>query len=450
MKEIPYQNGMNLGLGYDVITNNGLVSSALDNVNLLRPVVQASGQKVQFSVEMLSNSLSLAEQVGVSVSASMSYGMTGSGSAKISLVQALKQNSFSIYVLVKVHVQNQQTLLDLTQIKMSDKAQLLYATNQNSFLNQYGTHFIYGLISGGEYYGILEIESKSAEEYRSIKAELSGKAMVGVMSASASGSFEQALNKLTSSYKLKATIIRDGSEGALQPISPEQLIKDAMNFPASVLNEKAIPFSVLIFPYSQIPHPDVKEIPIIERQNCLEKIARIYDRFIRQRNDLQYALDNMELFPGLDKIKVEEYILKISEQLDKLKATATTFNVASTDNQECKEIKCDDYLLNNILPNQTVPSPLGYTWLYSNGRWNGIWKRDGETNTFDCYDQLNEDGDVVTYKVDIYISGDDVTILRKDSRPGNNNPSLRGKLVDGGTRVRGEGTWSAKIDQRRL
>ncbi|PEF66722.1 MAC/perforin domain-containing protein [Bacillus cereus] len=448
MKEIPYQNGMNLGLGYDVITNNGLVSSALDNVNLLRPVVQASGQKVQFSVEMLSNSLSLAEQVGVSVSASMSYGMTGSGSAKISLVQALKQNSFSIYVLVKVHVQNQQTLLDLTQIKMSDKAQLLYATNQNSFLNQYGTHFIYGLISGGEYYGILEIESKSAEEYRSIKAELSGKAMVGVMSASASGSFEQALNKLTSSYKLKATIIRDGSEGALQPISPEQLIKDAINFPASVLNEKAIPFSVLIFPYSQIPHPDVKEIPIIERQNCLEKIARIYDRFIRQRNDLQYAIDNSELFPGLDKTVVEEFISKINKQLDKLKSVATA-NLSSTDNLNCDEIEYEDGLLKNILPIQTAPSPLGYTWLFTDGEWNGIWERIDETNTFKCYDQMDNGNTVVTYQVDIYISGEDVTILRKGASDGK-NPSRKGTLVDGGTRVKGsDGNWSAKIDQRK-
>lgn len=447
MKEISYQNGMNLGLGYNILTNNGLVSSALDDVNLLRSVVNASGQKVQFSVEMLSNSLSLAEQIGVSASASMSYGMTGSGSAKISLVQAFKQNSFSVYVLVKVHVQNQQTLLDLTKIKMSDKAQLLYATNQNNFLNQYGTHFIYGIISGGEYYAILEIESKSAEEYRSIKAELSGKAMVGVMSASASGSFEQALNRLTTSYKLKATIIRDGAEGALQPISPDQLIKDAVNFPASVLNEKAVPFSVLIFPYNQIPHPDVKEIPIIEPQECLDKVARIYDRFIRQRNDLQYAIENSDLFPGIEKVKVEDYILKINEQLDKLKEKA---NKTLTDNTDCKDISYDKSLLDNILPNQTAPSPLGYTWLYKNGKWSGIWRRIDETNTFDCYDQLSEDGNIVKYKVEIYISGEDVIILRKDSSD-NNNPSLRGKLVDNGTKVKDEfSVWEAKIDQRRM
>ncbi|MDQ4678398.1 hypothetical protein, partial [Stenotrophomonas maltophilia group sp. RNC7] len=110
----------------------------------------------------------------------------------------------------------------------------------------------------------------------------------------------------------------------------------------------------------------------------------------------------------------------------------------------------DKSLLENILPNQTAPSPLGHTWLYKNGGWSGIWRRIDETTTFDCYDQLSEDGDVVTYKVDIYISGEDVIILRKDSSD-NNNPSLRGKLVDNGTKVKDEfGVWEAKIEQRRL
>ncbi|KEK13032.1 hypothetical protein EP18_04000 [Lysinibacillus sphaericus] len=456
MKEIPYQNGMNLGLGYSVLTNNGLVSTALDNVNLLRPVVQASGQKVQFSVEILSNSLSLAEQIGVSASASMSLVGSGGGSAKISLLKTFKQNSFSVYVLVKVLVQNQQTLLDLTQIQMSDKAQLLYATNQRNFLNQYGTHFIYGIISGGEYYGILEIESKSAEEYRSIKAELSGKGMVGVMSASASGSFEQSLNKITSTYKLKATIIRDGAEGALalQSISPDQMIKEAVNFPAGVLNEKAIPYSVLIIPYTQIPHPDVEDIPIIEQQNCLNEIATIHEKFVRRRNDLQYAIENSEQFPGIDKDKVEDYIFKINEFLDTLILKANTI---LKDETKC-EIEINKSLLDNILPPQNT-SPLGYTWLYKHGGWSGIWSRVGETNVFDCEDQLTvskkeDKGKIVTYKVKIYISGEDVLIFRSDTKGDDKNPSFRGKLVNNGKKVEGDkdsgfGIWEAVIDNRR-
>ncbi|MFD6440907.1 MAC/perforin domain-containing protein [Peribacillus sp. NPDC060186] len=454
MEEIPYQNGMNLGLGYDVLKNDGLVSSALDNVNLLRPVVQASGQKVNFSVEMLSNSISLAEQIGVSASASMSYG-TASGSAKVSLVQGLKQNSFSVYVLVKVHVQNQQTLLDLTQIKMSDKAQLLYATNQTDFLNQYGTHFIYGLISGGEYYGILEIESKSAEDYRSIKAELSGKGMVGVMSASASGSFEKSLNRLASSYKLKATVIRDGAEGMLQPITPDELIKGAINFPAGVLNDKAIPFSVLIFPYTQIPHPNVEEIPIGERKDCLNKVARLYGRFIRQRSDLQYAIENSELFPGLDKVKLEDYIIKIDDQLDKFKARASN-TVSLSEGSKCEDFEYDKGLLDYILPLQVGPSQLGYTWFIKNGEWTGIWKRNGETDSFNCYEQKTDNGNTVTFQARVYISGDDVVIFRTDTKdslgiPTYDNPSYQAKLQEDGRTVKADvGKWMAVIDQRRL
>jgi hypothetical protein len=446
MQEIPYQNGMNLGLGYNSLKSSGLVSSALDNVNLLRSVVQSKGQKVSFSVEMLSNSLSLTEQLGVSASASIS-GLAGSGSAKMSLIKSLKQNSYSVYVLVKVHVQNEQILLDLTQIKMSDKAQLLYATDAHDFFDQYGTHFIYGIISGGEFYGILEIESKSAEEYRSIKAELSGKGMIGVINASASTSFEEALNKLTSSYKIKATVIRDGGEGALQPISPDSLIKEAVNFPASVLNDKAVPFSVLVIPYTEIPHPDVDEVPIAERQDCLNKIARIYERFMRIKNDLQYALDNPELFPGLDITKIQEQIEKVSDQLDKLQVQATK---SLTDHSVCDNIEFDDDLLVNVLPNQVTPSPLGFTWFHKDGGWNAIWRRDGESNFFDCHAQSN-DKDIadVKYRTEVFISGEDVIIFRRWSDD-DVRISSRGKLIDNGTRVKGEGGWEAIIDQRRL
>jgi|GEM_PF-1972556 len=447
MNEIPYQNGMNLGLGYNVLTNSGLVSSALDNVDLLRPVVQASGQKVQFSVEMLSNSLSLAEQIGMSASASMSYG-TSSGSAKISLVNSLKQNSYSVYVLVKVHVQNQQALLDLTKIGMSDKAQLLYATKPRDFLSQYGSHFIYGLINGGEFYGVLEIESKSAEQFRSIKAELSGKGMVGVVSASASGSFEQTLNKLTTSYKLKATIIRDGAEGVLHSISTDQLIKDAIDFPATVLNEKAVPFSVLIFPYDQIPHPDIEGISIDLRQDCINKIARIYDRYVRRKNDLQYALDNQEFFPGIDINLVQDYIQKIIDQLDILQAETVK---SLSDPAVCDNISIQTSLLEDkILPEQVAPSPLGYTWLWKNGAWSGVWRRVGETNNFKCDTQHSNGQEFVTFEVEVYISGEDVIVIRKNSSDGN-NPSSRGKLIDNGKKVQGEDdTWEAVIDQRRL
>ncbi|MDN4602194.1 hypothetical protein P5G61_13245 [Paenibacillus sp. F6_3S_P_1C] len=108
---------------------------------------------------------------------------------------------------------------------------------------------MYGLITGGNYFGILEIESKSEEEHREIKAALSGKATYGLFNGQASASFEQSLTKITSSYHMKAHVLRDGGQGDLQVISPEQLINDAVAFPGRLLGGKGIPLSVLLLSY---------------------------------------------------------------------------------------------------------------------------------------------------------------------------------------------------------
>lgn len=89
---------------------------------------------------------------------------------------------------------------------------------------------MYGILSGGDYFAVLEIDSKSTEEYRSIKASLSGKAMFGVISGEVAGFFEREIRKITTSYKMKAMIYCDGAEGVLQGISSDQLIQEAFSF----------------------------------------------------------------------------------------------------------------------------------------------------------------------------------------------------------------------------
>jgi hypothetical protein len=137
---------------------------------------------------------------------SLKYGIAASGSAKTSFLSSIKQNSFSVYVLVQVSVINEQTLLDLSQAKLSDQAAKIFVSNPQQFITQYGDSFIYGLITGGEFFAVLEIESSTVSEFREIKASLNGKASYGLFSGSASGEFEKTLQKITSSSRIKTLL----------------------------------------------------------------------------------------------------------------------------------------------------------------------------------------------------------------------------------------------------
>lgn len=222
---------MNLGLGFNSASYELHPSPALDDVSTIRRVVNAGGQEVYFRIELANSTLSLTEQLNVSARASMKYGITASGSAKTSFISSFKQNSFTVYLLVQVHVINEQTLLDLSKSKLNLQAERLYASNPQEFIKQYGDSFVYGLITGGEFLGVLEIESSSASEFREIKANLSGKATYGLFSGDAKGTFEESLQKITSSYQMRATVLRQEGSNGLTQLTPEQLIKDALDFP---------------------------------------------------------------------------------------------------------------------------------------------------------------------------------------------------------------------------
>ncbi|MGG3819232.1 hypothetical protein ABEU87_17505 [Bacillus subtilis] len=449
LREVEYINGMNLGLGYNSFTNSVHPSSALDNIDQTRPVVEATGQKVYFQVELLSNSLSLSEQLNVSASAALTYGLTASGSAKTSFAHSFKQNSYTVYVLVRVHVQNQQTLLDLTRAKLSDKAALLYATDIENFNKIYGNCFVCGILSGGDYYGILEIESRSAEEFREIKANLSGKATYGVISGEASGTFEQALKQITSSYKMKATVLRNGSEGELQQITPDQLIKDALSFPAKVLEGKGVPFSVLVLPYDHIPHPAVQHTEIPYAQECLDKLGRIYEKYKKHQNDLQYAIDNQDYFPGIDIPTINKKIDEIQEQILGIQSSAKKH---LDDPYNCEIPQVNDKLLENILPKQVTPSKLGRKWLFRLGGWFAVFNRIDETNTFEAEFRMDT---VFKSKIEIHVSGKDVFIVRTDIAPSSHrlyNTVYKGTFNEEGNEATGVDirevslTWTAKIE----
>jgi hypothetical protein len=447
MIEVPYINGMNIGLGYNSITNGALPASALININEIRPVAEATGQQVSFHVDILSNTLSLAEQLGMSASASLSYGINTGGSAKASLVKTFKQNSYSVYVLVKVHVQNQQTLLDLTQAKLSDKNALLFATEPNQFNQQFGDSFVYGLINGGDFFGILEIESKSAEEYRSIKASLSGKAMFGVMSGSGSASFQETIEKLSSSYNMRATVIRDGGEGQLQTVNIDQLVKDAIDFPARVLDGKGVPFSALIVPYEHIPHPNRKVEPEIN-PTCFEDLSKTYNKLSRIESDLQHALENQEAFPGLVVDKTQERLEEVRGEIKKIVNAARNFYINPT--------KCDIPVINQvvfqvILPPQIAPSKLGRYWFIEMDNQLTIWERKEESTFFKTYPNEDPFQTIRMYEIgnEIYIQLSkyrlpfgpyEITTLK--GAFSEDGKSANGTVLGNDSRV-----WKAKIEE---
>lgn len=252
-------------------------------------------------------------------------------------------------------VTNKQTLLDLTKVKLKNTAATLFVGSPKDFAQQYGASFIYGLITGGEFLGILEIQSSSASEFREIKAKLSGKGSYGLFSGSASGSFEQSLRTITSEYQMKATILRQGGSGVvLSSVTSDELIKEALSFPDKVKGDEGYPYIALAIPYNHIERPVASPIDLSNQTATLERLGGLRDRLLKYQNDLQFALDHQDQFPGIDTGKIRDRYNEISAEVSKVVDAARS---CFTDLTKCSIPSVDLSLLENILPPQTKREP---------------------------------------------------------------------------------------------
>lgn len=251
--------------------------------------------------------------------------------------------------MVQVIVINEQTLLDLSKIELKSEADKLFASNPQAFTQQYGNSFVYGLITGGEFLGVLEIESSSAYEFREIKASLSGKASYGLFSGDGKATFEQSLEKITSSYKMKATVLRRGDGGVLSPVTPSQLVKDALEFPSKVTGSSGFPYEALVIPYNHIPHSIASPLDVSNQATVLDQLGAWRQRLVKYQNDLAFALDHQAQFPGIDIKRVNDRYNQINSEIAKIVSAASD---CFTDQAKCALPSIDLTLLENILPSQ--------------------------------------------------------------------------------------------------
>jgi hypothetical protein len=346
---VEFISGMNYGLGFNSVTLDLHPVSAFLNATSTVTPADAGGQDVFYSIQIGSNSLSLAEQLKTSASASLKYGVSGSGSAKASFASSINQNSYTLYVIVTVTVTNHLTTLDLTGCSFSPDAVELLHVDPHRFLRQYGDSFIYGITNGGEFIGVLQMETSSSSELTSIKAKISGSASYGLFSGSASAKFSQAMQEITSSYSLKGTVMRRGGSGPLIGMTAEELVSAAIKFPQDVGGNMGYNYSAIVIPYAHIPHPGGTPIYAAHQASILDQLGRIRERMVMYSNDLLVAIERSNQFPGIILSTVSDRFQRVNDEIAKVVNAAKSCYAQAS---ECAMPEIDFSVLEPVLPIQ--------------------------------------------------------------------------------------------------
>jgi hypothetical protein len=147
-----------LGLGYDTVRTE----VRGECVEGEEAPSDSLGENQLFSLLEVENSKTLQDLLKVSASASLA-GSIGGLQGKASLIQSVQVNSYSIYLLASVLVE--QPPKRLSKAKLSTNASLLLSSKGPSeFRVRCGDEYISGWVTGGEYHAIIEIDTESTED----------------------------------------------------------------------------------------------------------------------------------------------------------------------------------------------------------------------------------------------------------------------------------------------
>ena len=177
MPVIPIRSDLRIGRGVDSATG---ISKTVA-VNFDPPPPSPSGQVVVADLVLIDSSDKLVESLNLNFSASFKKGL-GGGSAEFSMSQSYEINQYYTYALLKVKVKNAPQLVVKPRLSAAAE-EFVTKRGWEEFFRQFGDQFVEGIITGGSYYALIEIQTSDRTEQKNTTSKLSG--FFGAFKASA-------------------------------------------------------------------------------------------------------------------------------------------------------------------------------------------------------------------------------------------------------------------------
>lgn len=271
MRTIPYQSYFDFGKGVDSIAE--IAKGQAVEITQAGRIQGGGGQSIQFRLDIVESQQHFQKALGVSASASLRFGlpsvMGGQINAKYEFAEECSYNEYNLNILVRVRVSN--PVLMLRNPKLTNEAADLYSRDILAFQNKYGDSFISGLHTGGEFFGLLIIETKDSESKEKIYANLQAEGAYGAWGGAFGTKYQSEELKKVTSKNTQAFVLMTGGSGRIE-IDPNSLISKAQDFPNLVNaapDGNGWPYFVDLMEYNLIDLPQSANVIDIEKQREL-------------------------------------------------------------------------------------------------------------------------------------------------------------------------------------
>ncbi len=304
IRRIPFSGSQTLGRGFNTLSGE-FVGKALKVISTEKAV---SGQEATYDVQIAETQESFMKSLDLSVEASGRYGMF-SGEGKFGLSEKASYNSSSTFVVASCRVQNAFEMVD--QVEILPEAKTLLEASEK-FKTAFGSSFVRGIQTGGEFYVVMQITSTNQSQQSEISLELHASFQGLVASASLDAKLKSA-NESKSSKTVISTLMyqRAGQDEQLSFVNnPVEVIQRLKDFPKFArLNPCG--YECEVADYNTLALPVVNQEEIADREMALTDCARLRLKYITRRNDIEFARENRSFFEGLE---VDQILSDLAER----------------------------------------------------------------------------------------------------------------------------------------
>lgn len=327
-REFDAESGIDYGVGFDALANEVRGDCVIRTTP--KPPDGAGGQEIFFSLDQISDYSSLATAMSISISASLKATF-GKGSAKVQFLSEQTINQYSIYLLIRVSVKNAPKRMRDVKLT-SDAFDLLKSKGSEAFRKRCGDEFIAGLSTGGEFFGIFEIKTEDQTNKQTIEASVRASGALGAWKVGAD--FKNAIEKVSRTNQIRAVVLQRGGQNTTLPITVDEMINRAINFPANVAGNQAYAILGTFLGYDTLELPDGKNpIDTQQQQDVLLKLASYRLTYLNLLSNIEYILNHPKEFEVFDPLDIQNKANLIRETLNNIAQSASTcFN----DYTKCK------------------------------------------------------------------------------------------------------------------
>jgi hypothetical protein len=317
---VPFQEGMKVGFGYDLVQGAPLSSPAVQGT--VSSIQGAGGQEVVSHNVRITDLDTLHKTLGVNVDAGGSY-FGASGDVKVNYASECNVSQFSTTVMIGLSVVDAFENFD-APVLTSDASDLLATNNSLRFRQRFGDVFIDGLRKGGEYFAVYEINSVDTSTREDIAVHIEAAFDSGVFAAHLDSDIATSTARTSSHCEVKTHVFQNGAIDHTDQ-SLAEIMQKAHDFPPTVAGPLAAPFAVSLEDYVtlKLPNDQFNFLDIQNQRDVLAEHAKKRFDFLTLRNDISYVRLHLQDFIGADDATLAGQLAKVTDDINVMEAEAS-------------------------------------------------------------------------------------------------------------------------------